>query len=87
MRRRPPRNAVCPGMSETICVKGPASFLGLCCLRRVPIVAGMGRLFADAETIHAEKEILRRMEQGQNRAAPIMPIPDAVPTAISRPTC
>jgi hypothetical protein len=33
--------------------------------------AGTGRLFGNAKTIHAEKEILRRMEQGQNRAAPI----------------
>jgi hypothetical protein len=38
----------------------------------------MGRLFAASETIQAEKEILRRMEHGQYRAAPIMPIHDAV---------
>jgi copper(I)-binding protein len=44
----------------------------------IQIVAHMGRLFTAAETIHAEKEILRRMEQGQNRAAAIMPIHNAV---------
>jgi hypothetical protein len=76
------REALRHGMSETTYVKVPATFLGGCCLRRVPnrcrTKARYGGLFAAAETIHAEKEILRRMEQGQNRAAPSMAIHDAV---------
>jgi hypothetical protein len=37
-----------------------------------------GRQFTTAETIRAEKEVLRQMQQGQNRAQPIMTIQDAV---------
>jgi hypothetical protein len=46
------------------------------------IVAGqkhdIGQLFTAAETIHAKKEILGRVEHRQYRAAPIMPIHDAI---------
>jgi conjugative relaxase-like TrwC/TraI family protein len=37
-----------------------------------------GRQFTTAETIRAEREVMRRMEQGQNRALQIMSIQDAI---------
>jgi len=37
-----------------------------------------GRQFTTAETIRAEREVMRRMEQGQNQAPPIMSIQDAI---------
>lgn len=39
---------------------------------------GSARQFTTAETIHAEKEILRQMRQGQGRADQIMPVQRAV---------
>ncbi|MDR3799871.1 MAG: MobF family relaxase [Terracidiphilus sp.] len=39
---------------------------------------GSARQFTTAETIHAEKEILRQMRQGQGRAEQIMPVQQAV---------
>jgi conjugative relaxase-like TrwC/TraI family protein len=39
---------------------------------------GSARLFTTAETIHAEKEILRQMRQGQGHVEQIMPIQQAV---------
>jgi conjugative relaxase-like TrwC/TraI family protein len=39
---------------------------------------GSARQFTTAETIHAEKEILRQMRQGQGRADQIMPVQQAV---------
>jgi conjugative relaxase-like TrwC/TraI family protein len=43
-----------------------------------------GRQFTTAETIRAEREVLRRMEQGQNQAPQIMSIQDAVRLTSSR---
>ena len=43
-----------------------------------------GRLFTTAETIRAEREVLRRMEQGQNQAPQVMSILDAVRLTESR---
>jgi len=39
---------------------------------------GSARQFTTAETIQAEKEILRQMRQGQGRADQIMPVQQAV---------
>jgi conjugative relaxase-like TrwC/TraI family protein len=39
---------------------------------------GSARQFTTAETIHAEKEILRQMRQGQGRVEQIMPVQQAV---------
>jgi conjugative relaxase-like TrwC/TraI family protein len=44
-----------------------------------------GRRFTTAETIKAEKEIVRKVLDGQDRAAQIMPIQEAVPLTESRP--
>jgi conjugative relaxase-like TrwC/TraI family protein len=76
------RDALRRGMSETTYAEVRASFEARIATGEFQTVEGRkrdtGRQFTTAETIRAEKEILRRMAQGQNQAAPIMSIQDAV---------
>jgi len=44
-----------------------------------------GRQFTTQLTIRAEQDVIRRMQQGQNQAAPIMPIQEAVALTDARP--
>ncbi len=47
--------------------------------------ASTGRHFTTAETIQAEKEIIRSVQEGQGRAPQIMSIQDAIPLTEARP--
>ncbi len=70
------------GMSETTYAEVRASFEARVASGEFQIVAGQkydtARQFTTAETIRAEKEVMRRMAQGQNQASPMMSIQDAV---------
>jgi conjugative relaxase-like TrwC/TraI family protein len=76
------RDALRRGMSETTYAEVRASFEARVASGEFQSVDGhkhdTGRQFTTAETIRAEKEILRRAAQGQNQALPIMSIQDAV---------
>jgi conjugative relaxase-like TrwC/TraI family protein len=76
------RDALRRGMSETTYAEVRASFETRLASGEFQRVSGQkhdtGRWFTTAQTIRAEKEVLRRMQQGQRRAEPIMTIQDAV---------
>ncbi|WP_263359645.1 MobF family relaxase [Acidicapsa ligni] len=76
------RDALRRGMSETTYAEVRASFAARVASGEFQVMPGQkhdtGRQFTTAETIHAEREVMGHMAQGQNRAAPIMPIQDAV---------
>jgi len=76
------RDALRRGMSETTYSEVRASFEARLASGEFQRVPGQkhdtGRSFTTAETIRAEKEVLRRMQQGQGRAEPMMTIQDAV---------
>jgi conjugative relaxase-like TrwC/TraI family protein len=76
------RDALRRGMSETTYAEIRAGFEARIASGEFQLVPGQkhdsGRSFTTAETIRAEKEILRRMQQGQGRAKQIMSIQAAV---------
>jgi conjugative relaxase-like TrwC/TraI family protein len=76
------RDALRRGMGETTYAEVRANFdlrLASGEFQRVPGQKhDTGQQFTTAETIHAEKEVLRRMQQGQGGAKQIMSIQDAV---------
>jgi conjugative relaxase-like TrwC/TraI family protein len=76
------RDALRRGMSETTYSQVRAGFEARIAAGEFQLVTGQkhdsGRSFTTAETIRAEKEILRRMQQGQGRAEQIMSIQSAV---------
>jgi len=76
------RDALRRGMSETTYAEVRANFERRLTAGEFQLVPGQkhdsGRQFTTTETIRAEKEVLRQMQQGQGRAEQIMPIQDAV---------
>jgi conjugative relaxase-like TrwC/TraI family protein len=76
------RDALRRGMSETTYAAVRANFERRLVAGEFQLVPGQkhdsGRQFTTTETICAEKEVLRQMQQGQGRAEQIMPIQDAV---------
>ena len=76
------RDALRRGMSETTYAEVRAGFEARIASGEFQIVSGQkhdsGRQFTTAETIRAEREILRQMQQGQGRVEQIMPIQAAV---------
>ena len=76
------RDALRRGMSETTYAEVRATFERRLAAGEFQLVPGQkhdsGRQFTTTETIRAEKEVLRQMQQGQGRAEQIMPIQDAV---------
>jgi conjugative relaxase-like TrwC/TraI family protein len=76
------RDALRRGMSETTYAEVRAGFEARIASGEFRLVSGQkhdsGRQFTTAETIRAEREILRQMQQGQGRAEQIMPIQAAV---------
>ena len=84
------RDALRRGMSETTYSEVRAGFEARIAAGEFQLVPGQkhdsGRSFTTAETIRAEKEILRRMQQGQGRAEQIMSIQAAVTHALDAHT-
>jgi conjugative relaxase-like TrwC/TraI family protein len=82
------RDALRRGMSETTFAEVRASFAARVASGEFQIMPGQkhdtGRQITTAETIHAERDVMRRMTQGQNQAAPMMSIQDAVRLTESR---
>lgn len=82
------RDALRRGMSETTYAEVRASFAARVTSGEFQFMPGQkhdtGRQFTTAETIRAEKEVMRRMVQGQNQALPITSIQDAVLLTESR---
>ncbi len=76
------RDALRRGMSETTYSEVRAGFEARIAKGEFQLVPGQkhdsGRSFTTAETIRAEKEILRQMQQGQGRAEQIMSVQAAV---------
>ena len=76
------RDALRRGMGETTYAEVRAGFEARIATGEFQIVSGQkhdsGRQFTTAETIRAEREILRQMQQGQGRAEQIMTIQAAV---------
>jgi conjugative relaxase-like TrwC/TraI family protein len=76
------RDALRRGMGETTYAEVRAGFEARIASGEFQLVSGhkhdSGRQFTTAETIRAEREILRQMQQGQGRADQIMPIQAAV---------
>jgi conjugative relaxase-like TrwC/TraI family protein len=76
------RDALRRGMGETTYGQVRASVEARLATGEFKVVSGQkhdtARRFTTADTIHAEKEVLRRMRQGQGRTEQIMPIQQAV---------
>ena len=76
------RDALRRGMSETTYAEVRAGFEARIASGEFQLVSGQkhdsGRQFTTAETIRAERDILRQMQQGQGRAEQIMSIQAAV---------
>ncbi|QNI35864.1 MobF family relaxase [Edaphobacter albus] len=76
------RDALRRGMSETTYAEVRAGFEARIASGEFQLVPGQkhdsGRQFTTAETIRAEREMLRKMQQGQGRAEQIMSIQAAV---------
>jgi conjugative relaxase-like TrwC/TraI family protein len=76
------RDALRRGMGETTYGQVRASVEARLASGEFQLVLGQkhdtARQFTTAETIHAEKEVLRRMHEGQSRAEQIMPVQQAV---------
>jgi len=76
------RDALRRGMGETTYGQVRASVEARLASGEFQLVSGQkhdtARQFTTAETIHAEKEVLRRMHEGQSRAEQIMPVQQAV---------
>ena len=77
------------GMGETTYPEVRANFEARVASGEFRVIAGekhdTGRRFTTAETIKAEKEIVRKMLDGQDRAPQIMAIQEAIPLTESRP--
>jgi conjugative relaxase-like TrwC/TraI family protein len=82
------RDALRRGMSETTYPEVRASFGSRVASGEFQIMPAQkhdtGRQFTTAETIQAEREVMRRMAQGQNQTPPITSIQDAVRLTESR---
>jgi conjugative relaxase-like TrwC/TraI family protein len=76
------RDALRRGMGETTYRQVRASFEARVASGEFQTVSGQkhdtGRQFTTQQTIQAEREVIRRMQQDQNQASPIMPIQDAI---------
>lgn len=76
------RDALRRGMSETTYAEVRAGFEARIASGEFQLVPGQkhdsGRQFTTVETIRAEREVLRQMQQGRGRAEQIMPIQAAV---------
>jgi conjugative relaxase-like TrwC/TraI family protein len=76
------RDALRRGMGETTYAQVRASVEQRLASGEFQLVSGTkhssARQFTTAETIHAEKEIMRQMRQGQGRVEQIMPVQQAV---------
>jgi ATP-dependent exoDNAse (exonuclease V) alpha subunit len=76
------RDALRRGMGETTYGQVRASVEARLASGEFQLVSGQkhdtARQFTTAETIHAEKEVLRQMHEGQSRAEQIMPVQQAV---------
>ena len=76
------RDALRRGMGEITYPQVRASFEARIASGEFQEVSGQkhetGRQFTTAQTIRAEQDVIRRMEQGQNQAAPILSIQEAV---------
>jgi conjugative relaxase-like TrwC/TraI family protein len=76
------RDALRRGMGETTYGQVRTSVEARLASGEFQLVSGQkhdtARQFTTAETIHAEKEVLRRMHEGQSRAEQIMPVQQAV---------
>jgi conjugative relaxase-like TrwC/TraI family protein len=76
------RDALRRGMGETTYGQVRASVEARLASGEFQLVSGQkhdtARQFTTAETIHAEKEVLRRMHEGQSHAEQIMPVQQAV---------
>jgi hypothetical protein len=83
------RDALRRGMSDTTYAEVRASFDARVASGEFQMVTGQkhdtGRQFTTDQIIRAEKEIIRRMAQGQNQASSIMSIQDALRLTESRP--
>jgi conjugative relaxase-like TrwC/TraI family protein len=83
------RDALRRGMSEITYPQVRASFEARVASGEFQEVSGQkhetGRQFTTEQTIRAERDVVRRMEQGQNQAPQIMPIQDAVALTDLRP--
>jgi conjugative relaxase-like TrwC/TraI family protein len=77
------------GMGETTYPEVRASFEARIASGEFRVVAGekhgTGRQFTTAETIRAEREIVKTMQDGQGRAPQLMSVQQAIPLTDSRP--
>ena len=77
------------GMGETTYPEVRASFEARIASGEFRVVAGekhgTGRQFTTAETIRAEREIVKTMQEGQGRAPQLMSVQQAIPLTDSRP--
>ena len=82
------RDALRRGMSETTYAEVRASFDARVASGEFRLVPGQkhdsGRSFTTPETVQTEREVIRRMQQGQGRAEPMMSIQNAVRLTESR---
>ena len=82
-------HAIRRGMGQTTYPEVRANFEARVASGEFRVIAGekhdTGRRFTTAETIKAEKEIIRKMLDGHNRAPQIMTIQQAIPLTESRP--
>jgi conjugative relaxase-like TrwC/TraI family protein len=82
------RDALRRGMSETTYAEVRAAFTARVASGEFRVMPGQkhdtGRQFTTAETIRAEKDVMRRMAQGRNQVFPITSIQDAVRLTKSR---
>jgi conjugative relaxase-like TrwC/TraI family protein len=76
------RDALRRGMGETTYPQVRANFEARVASGEFQAVLGQkhetGRQFTTQDTIQAEHDVIRKMQQGQNQAAQIMPIQDAI---------
>jgi conjugative relaxase-like TrwC/TraI family protein len=76
------RDALRRGMGETTCPQVRANFETRVASGEFQTVLGQthdtGTQFTTQETIRAERDVIRQMQQGQNQAPQIMPIQDAI---------
>src|SRR5579884_2128866 len=83
------RDALRRGMGEMTYPQVRASFEARVASGEFQEVPGQkhetGRQFTTAQTIRAEQDVIRRMEQGQNQAPQIMSIQEAITLTDSRP--
>jgi conjugative relaxase-like TrwC/TraI family protein len=82
-------DAIRRGMGQTTYPEVRANFEARVASGEFRVIAGekhdTGRRFTTAETIKAEKEIIRKVLDGHNRAPQIMTIQQAIPLTESRP--